>query len=185
VQKQGNHGEAFGYQTVNTEVLAWILTRTTGRTLAQLTSERIWSRLGAERDAFYTVDGIGTAWGGGGLGQIAVRGSDEADIRAKRPRATGRLGRGWRHHPAGRAGGGVTPRHGVQRDRRSGREAPKSGPEVYDDVEDRERSTPIPRPKPTVPHGERCERIPFALPAVHDDLHVFVSLEQRTDGRRQ
>jgi CubicO group peptidase (beta-lactamase class C family) len=75
-------------------VLAWILTRTTGRTLAQLTSERIWSRLGAERDAFYTVDGIGTAWGGGGLGQIAVRGSDEADIRAKRPRATGRLGRG-------------------------------------------------------------------------------------------
>jgi hypothetical protein len=67
VQKQGNHGEAFGYQTVNTEVLAWILTRTTGRMLAQLTSERIWSTLGAEHDAFYTVDSIGTASGGGGL----------------------------------------------------------------------------------------------------------------------
>jgi hypothetical protein len=67
VQKQGNHGEAFGYQTVNTEVLAWILTRTTGRMLAQLTSERIWSKLGAEHDAFYTVDSIGTASGGGGL----------------------------------------------------------------------------------------------------------------------
>ncbi len=67
VQKQGEHGEAFGYQTVNTEVLAWIMTRATGKTLAQLTSEMIWSKLGAESDAFYTVDSIGTAGGGGGL----------------------------------------------------------------------------------------------------------------------
>jgi CubicO group peptidase (beta-lactamase class C family) len=67
LQKQGSHGEAFAYQTINTEVLAWILTRTTGRTLAQLTSDRIWSKLGAESDAFYTVDSIGTASGGGGL----------------------------------------------------------------------------------------------------------------------
>ena len=67
LQKQGNHGEAFAYQTVNTEVLAWVLTRATGRTLQQLTSERIWSKLGAERGAFYTVDSIGVASGGGGL----------------------------------------------------------------------------------------------------------------------
>lgn len=67
LQKEGNHGEAFAYKTVNTEVLAWILTRVTGRTLAQLTAERIWSKLGVEGDAFYTVDSIGTASGGGGL----------------------------------------------------------------------------------------------------------------------
>jgi len=67
LQKEGNHGEAFAYKTVNSEVLAWIVTRVTGRTLAQLTSERIWSKLGAEGDAFYSVDSIGTASGGGGL----------------------------------------------------------------------------------------------------------------------
>ena len=32
------------------------------------------------------------------------------------------------------------------------RASPRSGPEVYDDIEDRERSTPIPRPKLSVPH---------------------------------
>lgn len=67
VQPQGRHGEAFGYKTVNTDVLGWVIARVTGRNVAELLSERIWSRLGAEQDAYMTVDSIGTPFAGGGL----------------------------------------------------------------------------------------------------------------------
>lgn len=67
VQPQGRHGEAFGYKTVNTDVLGWVIARVTGRHVAELLSERIWSRLGAEQDAYMTVDSIGTPFAGGGL----------------------------------------------------------------------------------------------------------------------
>jgi hypothetical protein len=66
VQKEGTHGEAFAYKTVNTEVLAWIVARASGKSIATLTAERIWSQLGSEQDAFYSVDSIGTPSGGGG-----------------------------------------------------------------------------------------------------------------------
>ena len=67
VQAQGEHGKAFAYKTVNTDVLGWIIARATGRNVAQWLSERIWSRLGAEQDAYFTVDSIGTPFAGGGL----------------------------------------------------------------------------------------------------------------------
>ncbi|WP_176664371.1 serine hydrolase [Variovorax sp. SG517] len=67
VQPEGRHGEAFGYKTVNSDVLGWVIARATGRNVAQLLSERIWSRIGAEQDAYFTVDSIGTPFAGGGL----------------------------------------------------------------------------------------------------------------------
>ncbi|MGB4205697.1 MAG: serine hydrolase [Bacteroidales bacterium] len=67
VQKQGKHGEAFGYKTVNTDALGWIISRVTGKSIAELLSERIWSRVGMEQDAYYQVDGLGTPYAGGGL----------------------------------------------------------------------------------------------------------------------
>ncbi len=67
LQKEGPHDQAFAYKTVNSEVLAWILRRVSGQSLAQLLSERIWSHLGAEQDAFFMVDRTGTESGGGGL----------------------------------------------------------------------------------------------------------------------
>ena len=67
VRQRGEHGQAFGYKTVNTDVLGWVIARATGRTVAQLLSERIWSRLGSEQDAYFTVDSIGTPFAGGGL----------------------------------------------------------------------------------------------------------------------
>lgn len=36
VQKQGRHGEAFGYKTINTDALGWIIARRTGQSVAQL-----------------------------------------------------------------------------------------------------------------------------------------------------
>ncbi len=65
--KEGEHGQAFAYKTVNTEVLGWIIRRASGLSLANLLSQRIWSKLGAEHDAFFMVDSIGTETGGAGL----------------------------------------------------------------------------------------------------------------------
>jgi CubicO group peptidase (beta-lactamase class C family) len=66
-RKQGEHGKAFAYKTVNTDVLAWICRRASGKTLSDLLSDRIWMPMGAEEDAHYHVDRIGTESGGGGL----------------------------------------------------------------------------------------------------------------------
>jgi CubicO group peptidase (beta-lactamase class C family) len=66
-KKQGEHGKVFAYKTVNTDVLAWIIRRASGETLSDLLSNRIWSKLGAEEDAYFAVDSIGTESGGGGL----------------------------------------------------------------------------------------------------------------------
>ena len=67
VQPSGEHGKAFAYKTVNSDVLGWVIARVTGRNVAQLLSERIWQRVGAEQDAYFTVDSIGTPFAGGGL----------------------------------------------------------------------------------------------------------------------
>jgi CubicO group peptidase (beta-lactamase class C family) len=67
VRQDGAHGEAFGYRTINSDALGWILSRVKGKDVAQLLSERIWSRMGAEQDGYMTVDAKGTPFAGGGL----------------------------------------------------------------------------------------------------------------------
>lgn len=67
LQKEGGHDQVFAYKTVNAEVLAWIVRRVSGQSLGKLLSERIWQPMGAEQDAYFTVDSIGTEAGGGGL----------------------------------------------------------------------------------------------------------------------
>jgi CubicO group peptidase (beta-lactamase class C family) len=67
VTKEGEHGAAFGYKTINTDALGWIIARVTGKSVTDLLAERIWSKMGAEQDAYYTVDSIGTPFAGGGL----------------------------------------------------------------------------------------------------------------------
>jgi len=67
LKKEGNHDEAFAYKTVNAEILAWIVKRVSGKSLAALLSDTIWSRMGAEYDAYFWVDSVGTESGGGGL----------------------------------------------------------------------------------------------------------------------
>ena len=67
VKQDGDHGEAFGYRTINTDALGWIVSRITGKDLANLLSERIWSQMGAEQDGYMTVDAKGTPFAGGGL----------------------------------------------------------------------------------------------------------------------
>lgn len=67
VQPEGEHGQAFGYKTINTDALGWVIARTAGESVTSLLSSRIWQRIGAEQDAYFTVDSIGTPFAGGGL----------------------------------------------------------------------------------------------------------------------
>jgi CubicO group peptidase (beta-lactamase class C family) len=67
VKKQGNHGEAFAYKTVNTDALGWVIARATGKSVGDNLRERIWSKLGAEQDAYFAIDTVGTEFAGGGL----------------------------------------------------------------------------------------------------------------------
>lgn len=67
LRKEGEHDAEFSYKTVNAETLAWIVRRASNKSLAALLSERIWQPMGAEGDAYFSVDSIGAESGGGGL----------------------------------------------------------------------------------------------------------------------
>lgn len=70
-QKDGEHGHMFHYVTPNTDIVGWIIGRVTGVPLSQAFSERIWSQLGTERDAYIIRDHIGMDMAGGGLNATA------------------------------------------------------------------------------------------------------------------
>jgi len=67
VQPEGNHGDAFHYKTINSDMLGWIISRVSGHSVTELASERLWRRMGAEQDAYQTVDGKGVPFAGGGI----------------------------------------------------------------------------------------------------------------------
>jgi CubicO group peptidase (beta-lactamase class C family) len=67
LRKDGEHGVAFAYKTINTEVLCWIMKRVSGLPLAEHLSQRIWSRIGCEQDAYLAVDSTGVEMSGAGL----------------------------------------------------------------------------------------------------------------------
>ena len=67
VSINGEHGKAFGYKTINTDALGWIVSRVSNTNFAELLSEKIWKKIGAEQDAYMTIDGRGTPFAGGGL----------------------------------------------------------------------------------------------------------------------
>ncbi len=61
------HGSVFDYRSIETDMLAWILERVTGQSLAELVSTEIWKKMGAEHDANFVVDRAGTALADGGF----------------------------------------------------------------------------------------------------------------------
>jgi CubicO group peptidase (beta-lactamase class C family) len=61
------HGRAFQYRSIETDVLAFVLQRASGKLLADLVSEELWIPLGAGGDASFTVDPGGYALACGGF----------------------------------------------------------------------------------------------------------------------
>ena len=71
LKKDGEHGAGFVYRTVHSEVLGWIVSRVTGKHFTEVLSERLWSKLGMEEDAYIMVDSTGTPLQGAGLNATA------------------------------------------------------------------------------------------------------------------
>ncbi|MDU8946666.1 serine hydrolase [Rhodophyticola sp. MJ-SS7] len=86
VKPEGEHGDAFHYKTINSDMLGWMISRVTGKSVTDLASERLWRQMGAEQDAYQTVDGKGVPFAGGGvtaglrdlgrLGQLMLNGGE-------------------------------------------------------------------------------------------------------------
>ena len=64
---EGEHGAAFHYVSTNTDLLGWILERVSGTDFATLLSREIWRPMGAEFDAYITLDRLGAPQTDGGL----------------------------------------------------------------------------------------------------------------------
>ncbi|MER5310650.1 serine hydrolase [Streptomyces sp. NPDC002773] len=64
-------GSEFRYENGNVEALAEVLRRVTGTTTSALLSEMIWSRIGAEEDAYYLLDSEGSEAACGGFSATA------------------------------------------------------------------------------------------------------------------
>lgn len=67
----GEPGTGFRYENGNVEALAEVLRRVTGTTTSALLSEMIWSRIGAEEDAYYLLDAEGSEAACGGFSATA------------------------------------------------------------------------------------------------------------------
>ncbi|MDN5771703.1 MAG: beta-lactamase family protein [Microlunatus sp.] len=67
LRQSTSHGGPFSYRSCETDVLGWVIEAATGRRFADLASELVWSRIGAEFDANIGVDAEGSAMYDGGM----------------------------------------------------------------------------------------------------------------------
>lgn len=61
------HGYRFHYVSPNSDMLGWIIERAAGAAFAELLARHIWQPMGAEHDAFITVDAQGAPRTAGGI----------------------------------------------------------------------------------------------------------------------
>jgi CubicO group peptidase (beta-lactamase class C family) len=66
-EPDGTHSDRFHYVSPNTDLLGWVIERTTGERYADLVSDLLWKPMGAERDAYITVDRLGAPRCAGGF----------------------------------------------------------------------------------------------------------------------
>jgi hypothetical protein len=57
-KRHGAHGGEFRYISANADAMGWVLERATHTGYADLVSQELWSKLGAERDAYVILDGF-------------------------------------------------------------------------------------------------------------------------------
>lgn len=66
-ERDGAHHGRFHYTSPSTDVLGWVLERASGKRYWDLVSEALWRPIGAERDAYITVDRFGAPRCAGGF----------------------------------------------------------------------------------------------------------------------
>ena len=69
VEKRDDYkkGELYDYLDVNTEMLGMIITRVTGKSLAQVMEERLWNKVGFEHNVRFMTNSAGEAVASGGM----------------------------------------------------------------------------------------------------------------------
>jgi CubicO group peptidase (beta-lactamase class C family) len=87
--RAGPDGGSFHYVSTNTDLLGWILERSTGTRFADLMSKLLWRPMGAQASAYITVDRLGAPRCAGGIcttvldlarvGQLIVQGGRRND----------------------------------------------------------------------------------------------------------
>jgi CubicO group peptidase (beta-lactamase class C family) len=87
--RAGPDGGSFHYVSTNTDLLGWILERSTGTRFPELLSNLLWQPMGAETSAYITVDRLGAPRCAGGIsitvldlarvGQLIVQGGRRND----------------------------------------------------------------------------------------------------------
>ncbi len=65
--RHGVHGSEFRYISANVDAMGWVLERATNTDFAELISNELWSKLGAERDAYVLLDGVQAVYSDCGL----------------------------------------------------------------------------------------------------------------------
>lgn len=65
--KEGEHGERFHYVSPSSDLLGWVLERASGISVPAMLSEWLWKPMGAEHDAYITVDPLGAPRTAGGF----------------------------------------------------------------------------------------------------------------------
>jgi CubicO group peptidase (beta-lactamase class C family) len=66
-EADGPHGGRFCYVSPNTDLLGWVLERSSGKRYADLVSEHLWQPMGAAESAYITVDRLGAPRAAGGM----------------------------------------------------------------------------------------------------------------------
>jgi CubicO group peptidase (beta-lactamase class C family) len=61
------HGDTFHYVSPNTDVLGWVYERACGLPYAEILHQYLWAPMGAEHDAYVTIDSHGAARAAGGF----------------------------------------------------------------------------------------------------------------------
>jgi oligopeptide/dipeptide ABC transporter ATP-binding protein len=102
----GEHGGAFDYRSILSDVLGWVVERAGGAPFAELFAREIWSKIGAERDANIAVDTRGCAVTDGGfsvtlrdLGRFGQMHLDDGVIGGRRVMPASWIGRLLRPDP--------------------------------------------------------------------------------------
>jgi CubicO group peptidase (beta-lactamase class C family) len=90
-ERDGPHGGRFHYVSPNTDLLAWVIERATGKRYPDLINECIWRPIGAAHSAYITVDRLGAPYAAGGicatvrdlalLGQLIATGGEHRGTR--------------------------------------------------------------------------------------------------------
>jgi CubicO group peptidase (beta-lactamase class C family) len=66
-EREAEHGESFRYRSIETDIVGFMLQRISGLSLAELVSRELWAPMGAEEDAYFTVDRSGYGLSDGGF----------------------------------------------------------------------------------------------------------------------